>query len=154
MRKPEILAPAGNLEKLKTAIDYGADAVYLGGSKLNLRAFADNFTNEDMQEAIEYAHSRDRKVYVTLNVFPHNSDLNGLEQYIIDLKNLGVDAVIVSDPSIIMTIKEVAEDLEIHLSTQANNVNWKSALFWHNLGVKRIVLARELTLKEIKVLFS
>ncbi|GAA0683776.1 MULTISPECIES: peptidase U32 family protein [Clostridium] len=150
MRKPEILAPAGNLEKLKTAIDYGADAVYLGGSKLNLRAFADNFTNEDMQEAVEYAHSRGRKVYVTLNVFPHNSDLDGLEQYIIDLKNAGIDAVIVSDPSIIMTIKEVAEDLEIHLSTQANNVNWKSALFWHNLGVKRIVLARELTLKEIK----
>lgn len=150
MRKPEILAPAGNLEKLKTAIDFGADAVYLGGSKLNLRAFADNFTNEEIKEGVKYAHDRNKRVYVTLNVFPHNSDLEGLEQYIVELKNLEVDALIVSDPSIIMTIKEVAEDFEIHLSTQANNVNWKSALFWHKQGVKRIVLARELTLNEIK----
>lgn len=150
MRKAEILAPAGNLDKLKTAIDFGADAVYIGGSKLNLRAFADNFTNEQISEGLEYAHSRGKKVYVTMNVFPHNADLVGLEEYIKNLYELGVDAIIVSDPSIIVTAKEVAPELEIHLSTQANNVNWKSALFWHKMGVKRIVLARELTLNEIK----
>ena len=150
MRKPEILAPAGSLEKLKTAIDFGADAVYIGGSKLNLRAFADNFTNEQIAEGVKYAHDRGRKVYVTMNVFPHNADLEGLEEYIVGLNDLNVDAIIVSDPSIIMTAKEVAPDLEIHLSTQANNVNWKSAKFWHSLGVKRIVLARELSFKEIE----
>lgn len=150
MRKPEILAPAGSLEKLKTAIDFGADAVYIGGSKLNLRAFADNFTNEQIAEGVKYAHDRGRKVYVTMNVFPHNADLEGLEEYIVGLNDLNVDAIIVSDPSIILTAKEVAPDLEIHLSTQANNVNWKSAKFWHSLGVKRIVLARELSFKEIE----
>ena len=152
MKKPEILAPAGNLEKLKTAIDYGADAVYLGGSKLNLRAFADNFTNEQIREGVEYAHSRGRKVYVTMNVFPHNTDLDGMEEYIRELADTGIDAIIVSDPAIIMTAKEVAPDLEIHLSTQANNVNWKAAKFWYNQGVQRIVLARELSLEEIKTI--
>ncbi|CUP76800.1 peptidase U32 family protein [Clostridium baratii] len=152
MKKPEILAPAGNLEKLKTAIDYGADAVYLGGSKLNLRAFADNFTNEQIREGVEYAHSRGRKVYVTMNVFPHNTDLDGMEEYIRELADTGIDAIIVSDPAIIVTAKEVAPDLEIHLSTQANNVNWKAAKFWYNQGVQRIVLARELSLKEIKTI--
>ena len=154
MRKPEILAPAGSLEKLKTAIDFGADAVYIGGSKLNLRAFADNFTNEQIAEGVKYAHDRGRKVYVTMNVFPHNADLEGLEEYIVGLNDLNVDAIIVSDPSIIMTAKEVAPDLEIHLSTQANNVNWKSAKFWHSLGVKRIVLARELSFKEIEKIYK
>lgn len=153
-RNPEILAPAGSLEKLKTAIDFGADAVYIGGSKLNLRAFADNFTPEQIKEGVEYAHSRGRRVYVTMNVFPHNGDLEGVEDYIRELESLGVDAIIVSDPSIIVTAKEVAPKLEIHLSTQANNVNWKSALFWYNMGVKRIVLARELSLKEIKEIRS
>ncbi|BFK81267.1 U32 family peptidase [Clostridium baratii] len=152
MKKPEILAPAGNLEKLKTAIDYGADAVYLGGSKLNLRAFADNFTNEQIREGVEYAHSRGRKVYVTMNVFPHNTDLDGMEEYIRELADTGIDAIIVSDPAIIVTAKEVAPDLEIHLSTQANNVNWKAAKFWYNQGVQRIVLARELSLEEIKTI--
>lgn len=150
MMKPEILAPAGNLEKLKTAIDFGADAVYLGGSKLNLRAFADNFTNEQIQEGVEYAHSRGKKVYVTLNVFPHNNDLEGLEDYLRELGSLNIDAVIVSDPSIIITAREVIPQVEIHLSTQANNVNWKSAKFWHEQGVKRVVLARELSLDEIE----
>lgn len=154
MRKPELLAPAGNLEKLKTAIDFGADAVYLGGNRLNLRAFADNFTEEDIKEGVAYAHERNRKVYVTLNVFPHNSDLIGLEEYLIKLSKLKIDAIIVSDPSIIVTAKEVTPNLEIHLSTQANNVNWKSAEFWHSMGVKRIVLARELSLKEIKEIRS
>lgn len=148
--KPEILAPAGNLEKLKTAIDFGADAVYLGGGKLNLRAFADNFSDEDLLEGIKYAHDKGKKVFVTVNVFPHNEDLLGLEDYLRDLYSMGVDAIIVSDPGIIMTAKEVVPDLELHLSTQSNNVNWKSAMFWYNYGVKRIVLARELSLNEIK----
>ena len=144
MRKPEILAPAGNLEKLKTAIDYGADAVYLGGSKLNLRAFADNFTNEEMAEGVKYAHDRGRKVYVTMNVYPHNSDLIGIEDYLRELYKLNVDAILVADPSILVIAKEVVPNLEIHLSTQANNVNWKSAKFWYDQVIKRIVLAREL----------
>lgn len=150
MKKPEILAPAGNLEKLKTAIDFGADAVYLGGSKLNLRAFADNFTDEELSEGVNYAHSRERKVYVTINVFPHNEDLVGLEEYLKNLSALHVDAILVSDPGILMTAKEVVPEMELHLSTQANNVNWKSAQFWYKQGVKRIVLARELSLEEIK----
>lgn len=150
MNKPELLAPAGNLEKLKTAIKYGADAVYLGGSKLNLRAFADNFTNEQLKEGVQYAHERGKKVYVTLNIIPHNDDFNGLEEYLKDLYTIGVDAIIVADPGIIMTAKEVVPELEVHLSTQANSVNYKSTIFWHNLGIKRIVVAREMSLKEIK----
>ena len=152
MKKPELLAPAGNLDKLKTAIDFGADAVYLGGSKLNLRAFADNFSNEEMAEGIKYAHDRGRKVYVVINVYPHNDDFDGLEDYLIELNSMGVDAILVSDPGIISVAKEVVPNLEIHLSTQANNVNYRSAKFWHDLGVKRIVLARELSLEEIKTI--
>ncbi|MDF2503176.1 U32 family peptidase [Clostridium sp.] len=150
MNKPEILAPAGNLEKLKAAINFGADAVYLGGSKLNLRAFADNFTTDEIKEGIEFAHSRNKRVYVTLNVFPHNEDLKGLEDYLRELYAIKIDGVIVSDPGIIMTAREVVPNLEIHLSTQANNVNWRAAIFWYKQGVKRIVLARELSLEEIK----
>lgn len=150
MKKPEILAPAGNLDKLKIAIDFGADAVYLGGSRLNLRAFADNFTNEEIAEGVKYAHDRNRKVYVVVNVFPHNEDLIGAEDYIRELSKLNIDAVLASDPSIIAIVKEVAPELEIHLSTQANNVNWRSAKFWYDMSVKRIVLARELSLEEIK----
>jgi putative protease len=152
MNRPEILAPAGNLEKLKAAIDFGADAVYLGGSKLNLRAFADNFSTEDLKNGIKYVHERGKRLYVTLNVFPHNEDLVGLEEYLIELYELGVDAIIVSDPGIIMTAREVVPNLELHLSTQANNVNWKSAIFWRKQGVKRIVLAREMSLDEIKTI--
>ena len=150
MEKPELLAPGGSLEKLKYAIDFGADAVYIGGSKLNLRAFADNFTNDQIKEGVEYAHSRGKKVYVTLNVFPHNKDIEGLAEYLKELSCLKIDAIIASDPGIIMTIKEVLPDMEIHLSTQANNVNYKSAIFWHNFGVKRVILARELNISEIK----
>lgn len=146
----ELLAPAGSLEKLKTAIRFGADAVYLGGSKLNLRAFADNFTDEELIEAVEFAHSRNCRVYVTVNVFPHNDDLIGLEEYLLRLYELKVDAIIASDPGVIMTATEVTPNLEIHLSTQANNVNWKSMLFWYKQGVKRIVIARELSLEEIR----
>ena len=154
MRKPEILAPAGNLEKLKIAIDYGADAVYLGGAKLNLRAFSNNFSNEEMLEGIKYCHDRGRKVYVTLNVFARNHDLNGAEEYIKGLYEIGVDAVLVADPALIAICKEAAPDLEIHLSTQANTVNWKATKFWYDLGIKRIVLARELTFKEINEITS
>ncbi|MBA5850557.1 U32 family peptidase [Clostridium sp. cel8] len=150
MKKPELLAPAGNIEKLKTAINFGADAVYLGGSKLNLRAFADNFTNDELKRGVMYAHERNKKVYVTVNVFPHNEDFNGLSDYLKELYDTGVDAILVSDPGIIMTAKEVVPELELHLSTQANNVNWKSAQFWHNQGIKRIVMAREISLKDIE----
>ncbi|NMM63753.1 U32 family peptidase [Clostridium sp. P21] len=150
MNKPELLAPAGNLEKLKIAINFGADAVYLGGNKLNLRALANNFTDEELREGIEFAHSRGKKVHVTVNVFPHNEDLLGLEEYLKQLDNLGADAILVSDPGIIMTAMEVVPDLDIHLSTQASCLNYKSALFWHNLGVKRVVMAREVGLKELE----
>lgn len=150
----ELLAPAGNLEKLKTAIDFGADAVYLGGSKLNLRAFADNFENEELIQGIKYAHERGKKVYITLNVFPHNEDLIGLEEYLRELYEIGADALIVSDPAVIATAKEIIPKMELHLSTQANNVNWKSCEFWHKQGVKRIVLARELSFDEIKEIRS
>jgi Collagenase and related proteases len=152
MNKAELLAPAGNLEKLKTAINFGADAVYLGGSKLNLRAFADNFTTEELKEGIEFAHSRGKKVHVTVNIFPHNEDLLGLEDYLRELENIGADAILVADPGIIATAREIVPDLEIHLSTQANCVNYKSALFWHSIGVKRVVMARELSLKDFKEL--
>lgn len=149
MKKPEILAPGGNLSKLKTAIDFGADAVYIGGSKLNLRAFADNFTNEQIAEGVKYAHDRGRKIYVVMNIFARNGNLNGAAEYITSLAEIGIDAIIAGDPGIIAIAQEVAPDLEIHLSTQANNVNWKAAEFWYKQGVKRIVLARELSFKEI-----
>lgn len=154
MTKPELLAPAGSLSKLKVAIDYGADAVYLGGNRLNLRAFADNFDDDQIREGVAYAHERGRKVYMTLNVFPHNDDMKGLEDYLLGIRALGIDALIVADPGIIMTCQEVIPDMELHLSTQANNVNYKSAIFWHKNGVKRIVLARELTLVEIRDLIA
>ena len=150
MIKPEILAPAGNIKNLKVAIEFGADAVYVGGSKLNLRAFADNFSDDDLKDAIDYAHERGKKVYVTLNVFPHEDDLIGLEEYLINLEKIKVDGIIVSDPGIIMISKTATPNLELHLSTQANNVNHQSALFWHRNGIKRIVLAREMSFKEIK----
>ena len=148
MNKPELLAPAGNLEKLMTAINFGADAVYLGGSRLNLRAFADNFSDKDLEDGLKYAHARGKKVYVTVNVFPHNDDLTGIEDYLRGLQDMGVDALIVSDPGIISIARETVPELELHLSTQANTVNWKTAEFWYRQGVKRIVLAREMTMEE------
>ena len=152
MIKPEILTPAGSLEKLKIAIDFGADAVYIGGGRLNLRAFSDNFTNEEMAEGVKYCHDRGKKLYVTMNVFPRNHDLKGVEAYIKGLYDLGIDAIIAADPSIVMAAKIAAPDLEIHLSTQANTVNWMATKFWYEQGVKRVVLARELTLNEINVI--
>lgn len=150
MKKPELLAPAGSLEKLKMAVIYGADAVYLGGEEFGLRAGADNFTTEEMAEGIKFAHDRGKKVYITVNIIPHNEDLEGLPEYIKEIEEIGADAVILADPGIFSIVKEAAPNLEIHLSTQANNTNYKSAIFWHNLGVKRIVLARELSFKEVK----
>lgn len=154
IEKPELLAPAGNLSKLKVAIDFGADAVYLGGTRLNLRANADNFSDEEILEGIRYAHQRDCKVYMTLNVIPHDEDMEGLEEYLVKIRDMGIDALIVADPGIIMTCRNVIPDMELHLSTQANNVNSKSAIFWHGNGVKRIVVARELTMDEIQNLIS
>jgi len=150
LNRPEILAPAGNLEKLKMALIYGADAVYIGGEKYGLRAAAGNFTLEEIKEGTDYAHSMGRKLYITVNIIPHNEDLEGLPEYLKELGAAGVDALIVSDPSIIMTAREVLPDMELHLSTQASNTNYKSAEFWHRLGINRIVLARELSFDEIR----
>ncbi|WP_027628064.1 peptidase U32 family protein [Ruminiclostridium cellobioparum] len=150
MKKVELLAPAGNLEKLKMAILYGADAVYIGGQRFGLRASADNFSLEDMREGLEFAHERNCKVYVTVNIIPHNQDLVGLPEYIKQLDELGVDAVIVSDPGIFNIVRSTAPDMEIHISTQANNTNYMSAKFWYDLGAKRIVVARELSFDEIR----
>ena len=150
MNKVELLAPAGSLEKLKYAVFYGADAVYLGGEIFGLRASSKNFSYKEMQMGIEYAHKRGVKVYLTLNIIPHNSDMHQLEAYIKGIKGFGFDAVIVSDPGILMIVKEFWPCVEIHLSTQANNTNYVSAKFWHQQGVSRVILARELSLAEIK----
>ncbi|MDD6794872.1 MAG: U32 family peptidase [Clostridiaceae bacterium] len=150
MIKPEILAPAGSLKKLKVAVDYGADAVYLGGGKLNLRAFSNNFTFEEIAEGVKYCHERGVKVYVVVNVFARNYDLGGVGDYVKKLSELGVDAILAGDPGIIAIAKEAAPEMEIHISTQANTVNYMAAKFWYDQGVKRIVLARELTFNEIK----
>lgn len=150
MKKPELLAPAGNIERLKVALAYGADAVYLGGKQFGLRAFADNFDMEEIKEAVAYTHKLGKKIYITMNIFAHNNDFIGMKEYINFLSEIAVDAVIISDPGILTLVRETAPNLEIHLSTQANNTNWRSAIFWHNQGVKRIILARELSLEEIR----
>lgn len=154
MSKVELLAPAGNLEKLKMAILYGADSVYIGGQRFGLRASADNFSPEDMKQGLLFAHKRGCKVYVTVNIIPHNQDLIGLPEYIKQLDEMGVDAVIVSDPGIFNIVRKTAPGMEIHISTQANNTNYGSARFWHDLGAKRVVLARELSFDEIKEIRS
>ena len=136
MKIPELLAPAGDLEKLKVAVAYGADAVYIGGKRLSLRASAGNFELDEMREGVEYVHRYGRRVYVALNIFAHNQDFEGVEDYVRFLEDIGVDAVIVSDPGMLSLVKEVAPDMEIHLSTQANTTNWRSAAFWHSQGVK------------------
>lgn len=150
MEKVELLAPAGDLERLKIAFEYGADAVYLGGENFGMRTAAKNFTMDEIREGAEFAHKRGKKVFVTVNIIPHNEDFNGFEDYIRDLKDAGVDALIASDPGVISVIKETIPDMEIHLSTQANTTNYKSADFWYKQGVKRVVVARELSFEEIK----
>jgi len=147
---PELLAPAGDLEKLKTVIHYGADAVYLGSSKFSLRHKADNFEIDELNLAIEYAHKRGKKVYVTVNIFPHNKDLSLISDYIDSLKMLRPDAVIVSDLGVFEIFKSKFPEMPLHISTQANITNKASALFWQKLGAKRLILSRELTLDEIK----
>lgn len=148
--KVELLSPAGSLEALKVAVLYGADAVYCGGMQFGLRAKARNFTYEQLQEGIKFAHDRGVKVYITVNIIAHNCDLEGLEDYLLTLDKLGVDAVIVADPGIFSTVKEVLPNMEIHLSTQANNTNYRTINFWFKQGVKRVVVARELSLEEIR----
>src|SRR6056297_599811 len=150
MNKIELLAPAGSLEKLKTAILFGADAVYCGGLNFGLRAGADNFSVEELQEGIEFAHQRHKKVYMTLNMIPHNKELAQLPEYIEKIKELNLDALIISDPGVFAFVKKEMPEMEIHISTQANNVNWASALFWAEQGAERIILARELSRDEIK----
>ena len=146
----ELLAPAGDLEKLKTAILYGADAVYFGGEMFSLRAGAGNLSIEEMKEGIAFAHERGKRCYLTVNIFAHNEDIEPLTTYLEQIKDLGLDAFIVSDPGIVDLIQEVIPGAEIHLSTQANMTNYRTAGFWHKMGVKRLVLARELTLPEIR----
>lgn len=150
MKKVELLAPAGDLDKLKTAIDYGADAVYMAGPDYGLRTASKNFTIEDMKEAVEYAHSRGKKIYITMNILAHNDDLEGIEDYIQNLIDINVDALIVSDPGIYSIIRSINKDIEVHMSTQASVTNFRTVKYWMDQGIKRIVLARELSLKEIQ----
>lgn len=150
MKKVELLAPAGNIEKLKMAIIYGADAVYIGGEEYGLRAYADNFDQETIKEAVKFVHSKGKRIYLTMNIIPHNDDFDGMQEYVRFASDAGIDAIILSDPGVFSIVRDVAPEMEIHLSTQANNTNWKSAEFWHKQGVKRIILARELSLREIK----
>lgn len=154
MIKPELLAPAGNMEKLEMALRYGADAVYLGGKSFGLRAFSDNFDEDDLQKAFAFAHKLNKKVYVTINIFPHNEDLETLPQYLEFLYNAGADAIIVSDLGVYRIAKQIVPKLPVHISTQANNTNWSSVLCWQELGASRVVLARELSLSEISTIRS
>lgn len=147
--KIELLAPAGNPEKLKMAIIYGADAVYLAGPRFGLRAGAGNFTLEEMKEGIKFAHERNRKVYVTINIIPHNEDFEGMEDYIALVSDLGADAVIVSDLGVLSAVREVNPSIPVHISTQANVTNYKSAMLYKKLGASRIIAARELSLQEL-----
>ena len=149
-RKPELLVPASSLEVLKTAVIYGADAVYIGGEAFGLRAKAKNFSSEDMKAGIAFAHEHGVKVYVTANILAHNDDLDGAREYFRELKEIGPDALIISDPGMFMIAKEVWPEVEIHISTQANNTNYQTYRFWWQQGAKRVVSARELSLAEIK----
>ncbi|MBQ0001004.1 MAG: U32 family peptidase [Clostridiales bacterium] len=150
MRRPELLVPASSLEVLKIAVMFGADAVYIGGEAFGLRAKAKNFSKEDMREGIEFAHAHGVKVHVTVNILAHNYDLEGVREYLKELKELKPDALIIADPGIFMYAKEICPEIERHVSTQANNTNYETYRFWYQLGAKRVVTARELSLAEIK----
>ena len=150
MRRTELLVPAGSLEVFRVAVLYGADAVYIGGEAFGLRAKAKNFSFEDMKEAVKFAHERGVRVYVTANILAHNDDLDEVEAYFKELEEVGVDALIISDPGVFMIAKRVLPNMELHVSTQANNTNYGTYNFWHDLGAKRVVAARELSLKELK----
>lgn len=150
LKKPELLAPAGNLEKLKFAVMYGADAVYIGGQQFGLRSKAGNFTYENMKEGVAFAHEHGAKVFVAANIIAHNEDFAGMEEYFRTLYEIGIDAVIVADPAIVEVCKQAAPKLEIHLSTQASTTNWQAVQFWANEGIARVVLAREVSMEEIR----
>ena len=153
-RRPELLIPAGSLDVLKTAVRYGADAVYVGGEAFGLRAKAKNFTTEELKEAVSFAHAHSAKLYVTANILAHNQDLEGVRAYFEELKGVGPDALIISDPGVFTIAKEVWPEVEIHISTQANNCNYGTYQFWNRLGAKRVVSARELSLEELKEIRS
>lgn len=148
-KKPEILAPASSLEVLKTAVQFGADAVYIGGEMYGLRAKAKNFSAEDMRKGICYAHEHGKKVYVTANITAHNRDLDGVRQYFHELKEIKPDALIISDPGVFSIAREVCPEIDVHISTQSNNVNYLTFRFWQEQGATRIVTARELSIAEI-----
>ncbi|MCR5830586.1 MAG: U32 family peptidase [Lachnospiraceae bacterium] len=150
--KPELLVPAGSLEVLKTAVTYGADAVYIGGEEFSLRAKAKNFSKEDMAEGIKYAHDHGVKVYVTANIYAHNKDIEPAREYLAELGRLEPDAILIADPGIFTIARQVCPDVPIHISTQANNTNHMTFKFWHDLGAERVVCARELSLSEISEL--
>lgn len=154
MRHPELLVPASSLEVLKVAVIFGADAVYIGGEAFGLRAKAKNFSAEDMREGIAFAHRYGVKVYVTANILAHNGDLDGVRAYFEELREIGPDALIIADPGVFEIAGEVCPEIERHISTQANNTNYGTYLFWHRLGAKRVVSARELSLEEIKEIRS
>ena len=149
-RKPELLLPAGNLDNLKLAIRYGADAVYLGGQRFGLRAKADNFTTDEMREGVAFAHVHNAKVYLTVNIFAHNGDIDGLKDYFREIRDIPFDALLISDPGVLLLAKEMLPDMAIHISTQANNTNYMTWEFWRKMGAERVVAARELSLKEIR----
>lgn len=150
MKKPELLAPAGTMEKLKIAIHYGADAVYLGGKAFGLRNLAGNFTPGELAEAVDYAHGRGVRVFLTVNAYPGSDELPALRSYLEEIAPIPVDACIVADPGVIAMLREVSPERELHLSTQANTTNWQSALFWQGQGIRRINLARETPLSGIR----
>jgi putative protease len=150
MKKPELLAPAGSLEKLKIAVMYGADAVYVGGVKFGLRAGAKNFNLDELVEGINFAHNNGKKVYLTLNIIPHNEDLAELPEYVKKLKDLSLDGMIISDPGIMSIVKKIIPEMEIHLSTQTSITSYATVNFWYQQGISRIILARELSLAEIR----
>lgn len=152
MNKPELLAPAGNLEKLKMALLYGADAVFMGGKAFGLRAFSANFTDDELKEGIAFAHSLHKKAYITVNIFPHNDDLAALPEYLAFLQSAGADGLLIADPGVFRMAKTIVPEMPLHISTQANNTNWSSVLFWEELGASRVVLARELSLEDIKTI--
>lgn len=149
-KNPELLAPAGNFEKLKTALCFGADAVYLGGKSFSLRSFSDNFSADEMKAAVAYAHARGRKVYVTANIFARNADFSALADYFVFLQEIGADAALVTDAGVLSLAKKAAPSLPLHISTQANTTNKYAARFWQEQGAERVVLARELSVREIR----
>ena len=150
MKKPELLVPASSLEVLKIAVLYGADAVYIGGEAFGLRAKARNFSMKDMEEGIRFAHAHGVKVHVTVNILAHNRDLDGGRTYLKELKALAPDALIIADPGVFTMAREICPEIDIHISTQANNTNYETFLFWHRMGARRVVTARELSLSEIR----